>query len=249
MLESSDSVREIPLISNLAEARRRQGGQLQNKIPSSASSLPLVGTVEAHAAGIDVGARKVYAAVPSDRDPQPVRSFDTFTEDLEKLADWLLACGIRRVAMESTGVYWIPVFDILEAKGLRVLVDAHHVKHVPGRKSDVQDCQWLQYLHSVGLLRGSFHPEDKVRALRAIMRHRDALIDMAAVHLQHMHKALTQMNLQIHHVLSDLTGVSGLAIIDAILKGERDPKVLAGLRDAGGTLSLVWRRPHRRAGH
>ena len=232
MLESSDSVREIPLISNLAEARRLQGEQLKKKIQPSGSSLPIVGTVEANAAGIDVGARKVYAAVPPDRDPQPVRSFDTFTEDLEKLADWLLACGIRSVAMESTGVYWIPVFDILEGKGLRVcLVNARHVKHVPGRKSDVQDCQWLQYLHSVGLLRGSFHPDDKVRALRAIMRHRDALIDMAAVHIQHMHKALTQMNLQIHHVLSDITGVSGLAIIDAILKGERDPKVLAGLRD------------------
>ena len=110
------------------------------------------------------------------------------------------------------------------------LVNARHVKHVPGRKSDVQDCQWLQYLHSVGLLRGSFHPDDQVRALRALMRHRQAWIDMAAVHIQHMHKALTQMNLQIHHVLSDITGVSGLAIIDAILKGQRDPKVLAGLR-------------------
>ena len=204
---------------------------MKKKIQSSQRSLPIVGTVEANAAGIDVGARKVYAAVPPDRDPQPVRSFDTFTEDLEKLAHWLLACGIRSVAMESTGVYWIPVFDILEAKGLRVcLVNARHVKHVPGRKSDVQDCQWLQYLHSVGLLRGSFHPDDQVRALRALMRHRQALIDMAAVHIQHMHKALTQMNLQIHHVLSDITGVSGLAIIDAILKGQRDPKVLAGRR-------------------
>jgi transposase len=134
--------------------------------------------------------------------------------------------------MESTGVYWIPVFDILERKGLRVcLVNAHHVKHVPGRKSDVQDCQWLQYLHAVGMLRGSFHPEDEVRALRALMRHRDSLIEMAAAHTQHMHKALTQMNLQIHHVLSDITVVSGLAIIDAILKGERNPEVLARLRD------------------
>lgn len=204
----------------------------QKTTSQSSRTLPIVGEVEPHAAGLDVGARKVYVAVPADRDAQPVRSFDTFTEDLERMADWLRECGITSVAMESTGVYWIPVFDILERKGLRVcLVNAHHVKHVPGRKSDVQDCQWLQYLHSVGLLRGSFHPEDQVRALRAIMRHRVSLIEMAAAHTQHMHKALTQMNLQIHHVLSDITGVSGLAIIDAILKGERNPKVLAGLRD------------------
>jgi transposase len=198
----------------------------------ASSTLPIVGQIQPNAAGLDVGATKVYVAVPADRDAQPVRSFDTFTEDLERMADWLRKCGITSVAMESTGVYWIPVFDILERKGLEVcLVNAHHVKHVPGRKSDVQDCQWLQYLHAVGLLRGSFHPEDKVRALRAIMRHRDSLIEMAGAHTQHMHKALTQMNLQIHHVLSDITGVSGLAIIDAILSGERDPKVLAGLRD------------------
>ena len=195
-------------------------------------SVPRLENIEPHAAGIDVGARKIYVAVAANRDPQPVRSFETFTEDLERMADWLRQCGITTVAMESTGVYWIPVFDILEGRGLRVcLVNAHHVKHVPGRKSDVQDCQWLQYLHAVGLLRGSFHPEDKVRALRAIMRHRDSLIEMAAAHTQHMQKALTQMNLQIHHVLSDITGVSGLAIIDAILQGERNPQLLAALRD------------------
>lgn len=206
---------------------------MKRKTSKGAShTLPIVGQIEPNAAGLDVGATKVYVAVPADRDAQPVRSFDTFTEDLERMADWLGKCGITSVAMESTGVYWIPVFDILERKGLEVcLVNAHHVKHVPGRKSDVQDCQWLQYLHAVGLLRGSFHPEDKVRALRAIMRHRHSLIEMAGAHTQHMHKALTQMNLQIHHVLSDITGVSGLAMIDAILKGERDPKVLAGLRD------------------
>lgn len=198
----------------------------------SGSSQPTIGTVEPNAAGIDVGARKIYVAVPADRDPQPVRSFDTFTEDLQRMADWLRACSITSVAMESTGVYWIPVYDILESKGLRVcLVNAHHVKHVPGRKSDVQDCQWLQYLHAVGLLRGSFHPENQVRALRAIMRHRDSLIEMAAAHIQQMQKARTQMNLQMHHVLSDITGVSGLAIVDAIVQGERNPEVLAALRD------------------
>ena len=220
------------MIGNLAEAMRPTKENMKKTTQPSGSSLPLVGTIEAHAAGLDVGARKVYVAVPPERDPRPVRSFDTFTEDLQSLADWLLACGITSVAMESTGVYWIPVFDILEAKGLRVcLVNAHHVKYVPGRKSDVQDCQWLQYLHAVGLLRGSFHPQDQVRAVRALMRHRDSLIEMAAAHIQHMQKALTQMNLQIHHVLSDITGVSGLAILDAILQGERDPKALAALRD------------------
>jgi transposase len=198
----------------------------------SGSSHPTIGTVEPNAAGIDVGARKIYVAVPADRDPQPVRSFETFTEDLQRMADWLRACSITSVAMESTGVYCIPVYDILESQGLRVcLVNAHHVKHVPGRKSDVQDCQWLQYLHAVGLLRGSFHPENQVRTLRAIMRHRDSLIEMAAAHIQQMQKALTQMNLQIHHVLSDITGVRGLAIVDAIVQGERNPEVLAALRD------------------
>jgi len=219
-----------------------------------ARSVPCLENVETNAAGIDVGARKVYVAIPAERDPEPVRSYETFTEELQRMADWLVACGITTVAMESTGVYWIPVFDILESRGLQVcLVNARHVKHVPGRKSDVQDCQWLQYLHSVGLLQGSFHPEEKIRALRALQRHRAALVEMAAAHVQHMQKALTQMNLQIHHVLSDLTGVSGLAILDAIVGGERDPGKLAALRDGRVQASeetirkaLVgnWRREH-----
>lgn len=185
-----------------------------------------------HAAGIDIAATELYVAVPNDSDPQPVRAFGTFTQDLHALADWLQKCGVQTVAMESTGVYWIPLFQVLEARGLEVcLVNARHVKNVPGRKSDVADCQWLQYLHAVGLLRASFRPPQQVCAVRSLLRHRDTLVTYAASHVQHMQKALTQMNLQLHHVLSDLTGKSGLAILDALLGGERDPHRLAALRD------------------
>lgn len=195
-------------------------------------AVPSLQCIEPNAAGIDIGATEIYVAVPPDRDPNPVRSFQTFTEDLQALAAWLLACRIRTVAMESTGVYWIPVFQILEARGIEVcLVNSQHVKHVPGRKSDVADCQWLQYLHSVGLLRSSFRPEDAICRVRSLLRHRDGLVEMAAQHIQHMQKALSQMNLQLHHVLSDLTGQSGLAILDAIVAGERNPTVLAQQRD------------------
>ncbi len=188
--------------------------------------------IEPNAAGIDVGATEIYVAVAADRDPEPVRCFATFTEDLRAMAGWLQQCGIVTVAMEATGVYWIPVYEVLEDAGLGVcLVNARHVKHVPGRKSDVRDCQWLQYLHSVGLLRASFRPESAICALRALSRHRANLVEIAAVHVQHMQKALTQMNLQIHHVLSDLTGKSGLAILDAILGGKRDAEQLASLAD------------------
>jgi transposase len=169
-------------------------------------------------------------AVPPDRDRQPVRSFKTFTDDLRQMAAWLVQCGITTVAMESTGVYWIPPHEVLEEAGIHVcLVNSKHVKHVPGRKSDVSDCQWLQYLHSVGLLRASFRPESEIRAIRALSRHRSSLIEIASVHVQHMHKALTQMNLQIHNVLSDITGLSGMAIIEAIVAGERSPVPLAAL--------------------
>lgn len=184
------------------------------------------------AAGIDIGATELYVAVPAERSDKPVRCFGTFTEDLQALSQWLKSCQVRSVAMESTGVYWIPVFQILEDHGFTVcLVNARHVKNVPGRKSDVSDCQWLQYLHSVGLLRGSFRPPQQVCAVRSLVRHRDSLIQMASVHVQHMQKALTQMNLQLHHVISDLTGVTGLAIIEAILSGERDPQTLAQFRN------------------
>ena len=186
------------------------------------------------AAGIDVGASELFVAVSADRDPQPVRSFPTFTRDLNALADWLQRCGIRSVAMESTSVYWIPVYQILESRGLEVfLVNAQHVKNVPGRKTDVSDCQWLQYLHSVGLLRASFRPPGVICAIRSLWRHRNSLIQMAAEHVLHMQKALDQMNLQIHRVLNDITGSSGLRIVDAILAGERDPVTLARLCHGG----------------
>jgi transposase len=196
---------------------------------SRVAQLPVI---EPNAAGVDVGATQIFVAVPADRDPESIRSFDTFTVDLERLADWLQQCRIQTVAMESTGVYWIPLFQILEKRNIDVrLVNAHHVKNVPGRKTDVEDCQWIQHLHSVGLLRGSFRPDDEICALRSLWRHRDNLIQLATVHLQHMQKALDQMNLQIHHVISDLAGITGLAIVDAILSGERDTHKLALLRD------------------
>ena len=188
--------------------------------------------VREDAAGIDVGAYEVFVAVPEDRDEESIRSFSTFTEDLQAMARWLIDCRIGTVAMESTGVYWIPVFQILESYGIEVcLVNARHVKNVPGRKTDVQDCQWLQYLHSVGLLSASFRPSADVIAVRTLLRHRENLVKSAAAHIQHMQKALTQMNLYLHNVISNVTGRTGMAIIDAILSGERDPKVLAKLRD------------------
>ncbi|HEV2960477.1 MAG TPA: IS110 family transposase [Candidatus Angelobacter sp.] len=204
----------------------------QPKHAGQGGAVPSLSCIEPNAAGIDIGATEIFVALPQDRDPSPVRRFETFTEDLHRLKDWLRQHGITTVAMESTGVYWIPLFQILERAGIEVcLVNAHHVKHVPGRKTDIIDCQWLQYLHSVGLLRASFRPEDRVCAIRSLLRHRDSLVQMATVHVQHMQKALTQMNLQIHHVLSDITGQSGLAILQAMVKGERNPVVLAQLRD------------------
>jgi transposase len=186
--------------------------------------------LQSDAAGIDVGAEEVFVAVPPDRAAEPVRSFGTFTRDLYDLADWLQSCGVRTVAMESTGVYWIPLFQILETRGFAVfLVNAQHVKNVPGRKSDVSDCQWIQYLHSVGLLRASFRPPDEICVIRSFWRHRESLVQMAAEHTMHMQKALSQMNIQLHHVLSDITGLSGMSILDAILAGERDPVKLARL--------------------
>ena len=201
--------------------KRRKGMRIEDR--------PIL---EKNAAGIDVGAREMFVAVPPDRDEHPVQIFDTFTEDLQRLADWLVSCGVTTVAMESTGVYWIPLYDILEARGLKpCLVNARHMKNVPGRRTDWHECQWLQYLHSVGLLRGAFRPEADVCAVRVLIRHRAELVQSASQHVQHMHKALTQMNLQIHHVISDITGLTGLAIVDAILEGQRDAAALAKLRD------------------
>lgn len=189
-------------------------------------------TLHPHAAGIDLGATQIQVAVPWDADPKPVRTFSTFTDDLHALRDWLKKCGVQTVAMESTSVYWIPLFQILEAAGLEVcLVNARHCKNLPGRKTDISDCQWIQYLHSVGLLRPSFRPPEQICAVRSLLRHRANLIRYAGSHVQHLQKALTQMNLQIHNVISDLTGITGLTILDAILAGERDPHQLAALKD------------------
>ena len=188
--------------------------------------------VHADAAAIDIGATMHVAAVGADHSAEPVRSFGTFTADLCRLADWFADCGVKTVVMESIGVYWIPIFELLDERGFEVfLVNARDAKHVPGRKTDVSDAQWLQRLHSHGLLRASFRPKGEIAELRAYLRQRERLLDYAASHTQHMQKALTEMNLQLHHVVSDVTGATGLRIIRAIVAGERDPAVLARLRD------------------
>jgi transposase len=182
------------------------------------------------AAGIDIGSREHYVAVPEGRDKKSVRSFSAYTKGLEEMAQWLKACKVKTVAMEATGVYWIPAFQVLEKAGLEVLlVDAYGVKHVPGRKSDVFDCQWLQELHTYGLLRGAFRPEEEICRVRTLQRHRKAIVENSSMLVQHMQKALDQMNLHLHHVLSNVVGESGLRMLDAILAGERDPKVLAAM--------------------
>jgi len=184
------------------------------------------------AAGIDIGSDQHWVAVPLDRDDQPVRQFGTFTSDLQKLADWLQRCGVRTVAMESTGVYWIPIYELLEERGFEVLlVNAAHARNVPGRKSDVLDCQWLQELHTFGLLRASFRPGAKVTELRTYARHRQTLVEEAARQIQRMQKALDLMNVQIHHVIADITGKTGLTIVRHIVAGIHDPGVLAQYRD------------------
>jgi len=206
-------------------ARKRKNKQ---ETRANRAMLPMM---RPDAAGIDIGATEIFVAVPIDRAAENVRCFPTFTQDLYALADWLKQCGVKTVAMESTGVYWIPLFQILEDRGFEVcLVNARHVKNVPGRRTDVSDCQWLQFLHSVGLLRASYRPEQEVCAVRSLLRHRESLVQMAATHVHHMQKALDQMNLQLHHVISDITGQTGLAIVDAILAGERNPFALAKLR-------------------
>jgi transposase len=188
--------------------------------------------INLNAAGIDIGAKSHYVAIPEGRDTQCVREFPTFTNSLIELVSWLKNVGITTVAMESTGVYWIPVYDMLEEHGFEVLlVNARHIKNVPGRKTDVIDCQWIQQLHSYGLLRGSFRPKEKVLQIRTIMRHRSTLIDYAASHVQHIQKALSLMNVQLRNVIRDIMGATGMAIIRAIVEGERNPEKLAKFRD------------------
>jgi len=211
-----------------------------------------------NAAGIDVGASSHWVAVPRDLAEQaggePVREVGAMTDDLHALADWLLACGVDTVALESTGVYWIPVYEVLEQRGLTVwLVDARQMKYVPGRKSDVLDCQWLQKLMSLGLLRAAWRPGDEVCVVRAVVRQREVLLAAQAEWVQRMQKALVQMNLQLGEVLSDVMGMTGQAIVRAIVAGERDPNVLArhrharvkaSERDIARALTGNWREEH-----
>lgn len=189
--------------------------------------------IKPDAAGIDIGGSFHFVAVPKGRDTESIKKFGCFTEDLHAIADWLIKCRVKTVAMEATGVYWIPLFEVLEARGLEVcLVNARHVKNVSGRKSDVLDCQWIQQLHSFGLLNASFQPDQMVGKLRILVRHRANLIRWTAIHVQLMQKALTQMNLQLQNVVTDILGDTGMKIIRAICSGERDPKKLARYRDS-----------------
>jgi transposase len=196
------------------------------------SEDPGLEVVHPHAAGIAVGNSAHYVAVRPDRDPEPVRRFECFTADLHRLADWLECCGVKTVAMQSTGVYWIPLYEILEERGFEVyLVNARHTKNLPGRKSDVQESQWLLKLHTYGLLNNSFQPPSEIRTLRTYWRQRAEHVRGAATCVQRMQKALTQMNLQLANVISDLSGVTGQKIVRAIVAGERDPQKLAAHSD------------------
>src|SRR5437899_4062267 len=209
------------------KARKELARRLQSENPG-------LEVVHPHAAGIDVGNSAHYAAVRPDRDSQPVRRFECFTADLHRLAQWLHSCGVQTVALQSTGVYWIPLYDILEEQGFEVyLVNAQHTKNLPGRKSDVQECQWLLKLHAFGLLNNSFQPTDEIRIARTLWRQRGNLVAEASSVIQRMQKVLTEMNVQLSNVLSDLSGVSGMKIIGAILHGERDPWTLAALVEPG----------------
>ena len=181
-----------------------------------------------------------------------VREFEAYTVELYRMADWLVDCGVETVAMESKGVYWIPLFGVIEERGLEVLLVApSRLKSVPGRKTDVVDCQWLQQLHTYGLLSGAFRPEPEIRALRSYLRQRMMLVEYASHHIQHMHKALEQMNIKLQHVIRDITGVTGMRVIEAIVGGERNPRKLVRLRDNRTKAKTIARslRGHWRAEH
>src|SRR5437899_1208155 len=211
------------------EMNRKQRREMIRKMQSEDLCLEVI---HPDAAGIDIGNESHYVAVPPSRDSQAVRRFGCITAELKAMADWLKQCRIHTVAMQSTGVYWIAVFDILEQAGFEVyLVNARDTKNLPGRKSDVQESQWLMKLHTYGLLRNSFRPSQEIRTMRTYWRQRNNLIRAAVSHIQRIQKALTQMNIQLGNVLSDVSGVTGQAILKDILAGERDPHMLAALRD------------------
>jgi transposase len=214
-----------------AELNRKQRRELARRLRVEDPGLDVM---HPHAAGIDVGNSAHYVAVRPDRDPNSVRRFECFTADLHRLADWLAHCGVTTVAMQSTGVYWIPLYEILDARGLEVyLVNARHTKNLPGRKSDVQESQWLLKLHTYGLLRNSFHPPAEIRIVRTYWRQRGDHVHAVSTCIQRMQKALTQMNIQLANVISDLSGWTGQRIVRAMLAGERDPDTLAGLSHPG----------------
>lgn len=210
-------------MKHTSNKKKSQDGHCSN------SSLPVLFP---DTAGIDIGSKSHFVAVPSDRDVDPVKEFSTFTRDLNRMVNWLKECKIKTIIMESTGVYWIPAFELLESNGFDVkLVNARHVKNVSAHKTDVLDCQWLQQLGTFGLVKGAFRPADTILPLRSYLRQRDMLIKNASMHILHMQKALTQMNLHLHNVISDITGATGIAIIRKIVAGVTDPKILAALRD------------------
>jgi len=211
---------------------KRRTRRRRRVVPGSTTQpFPLVNP---NAAAIDLGSRSHYVAVPESRDPQPVQQFGCYTPELERLAQWLKKCGIDTVAMESTGVYWVPVYEVLEQHGLKpLLADARQVKNLSGRKSDVDDCQWIRHLHSYGLLTAAFRPKDQICQVRSYWRQRRSLVQSASRQIQLMQKALEQMNVQLHKAVSDITGRTGMSIIRAIVGGERDPQTLACLRKPG----------------
>src|SRR5215831_19211713 len=211
------------------QLNRKERRELGRKLAAEDPGLEIVNR---NVAGIDVGSESHFVSVAPGRDPEPVREFGSWTADLERMADWLTACGVEVVVMQSTGVYWIALYDVLEARKFKIcLTNARHTKNLPGRKSDVQESQWLMKLHTYGLLRDSFHPPDKIRALRSLWRLRDRHVKEAGRAVQHMQKAMTAMNVQLSNAISDISGATGQAIIRAIVNGERDPWKLAALRD------------------
>jgi transposase len=221
--------RKKSTFERLQHLNRQQRKQLQRQFDADSPELTIV---HPHAAGIDIGNESHFVSVPPDQDQEAVREFGSWTEDLRRMARWLKSCGVKTVAMQSTGVYWIPVYDVLEQEGLEVyLVNARGTKNLPGRKSDVQECQWLRKLHAYGLLRKSFRPPQEIREVRSLWRVRDVVIQDAAREVQHIQKALTTMNVQLANAISDVSGVTGMRIVRAILQGQRGPHELAKLRD------------------
>ncbi len=221
----------------------------------STQSFAGINRIQPHAAGMDIGAHEIWVCVPGeDPDTQIIRLFGTYTADLHAICHWLQEHNIRTVAMESTGIYWIPIFELLESFDFHCcLISSRSIKRVPGRKSDVEDCQWIQTLHSYGLLEASFRPEADLIALRTLLRHRTQLIQHRAPHIQHMQKALLQMNIQLSQAISDVTGQTGQLIIRSIIAGERDPQTLAKLRnyrckkdesEIAKALTGTWRNEH-----